>query len=84
MRRIPLSWALTSHTVGERETLLGMLDSLAHNALLILDRGCPSDVLLGKIFASARPFVVRMVASGTAWREVSDFLASGKRDLCPG
>ena len=80
VRRIPLSWALTSHTVGERETLLGMLDSLAHNALLILDRGYPSDVVLGKILASGRHFVVRMVASDTAWREVSDFLASGKRD----
>ena len=80
VRRIPLSWALTSHTVGERETLLGMLDSLAHNALLILDRGYPSDVVLGKILGSGRHFVARMVASGPAWREVSEFLASGKRD----
>lgn len=81
VRRIPLAWALTSHTVGERETLLGMLDQLALNALLILDRGYPSDVVLGRILDSGRHFVVRMVASdGAAWQEVRDFLASGKRD----
>ena len=81
VRRIPLAWALTSHTVGERETLLGMLDQLAHNALLILDRGYPSDVVLGRILDSGRHFVVRMVASeGAGWQEVRDFLASGKRD----
>ena len=81
VRRIPLAWALTSHTVGERETLLGMLDQLALNALLILDRGYPSDVVLGKILDSGRHFVMRMVAAdGAAWQEVRDFLASGKRD----
>lgn len=81
VRRIPLAWALTSHTVGERETLLGMLGQLAKNALLILDRGYPSDVVLGEILGSGRHFVVRMVASdGAAWQEVRDFLAGGKRD----
>lgn len=81
VRRIPLAWALTSHTVGERETLLGILDQLAKNALIILDRGYPSDVVLGRILASGRHFVARMVASdGAAWQEVRDFLASGKRD----
>ena len=81
VRRIPLAWALSSHTVGEREALLGMLDHLAHNALLILDRGYPSDVVLGRILDSGRHVVVRMVAAdGAAWQEVRDFLASGKRD----
>ncbi len=80
-RRIPLAWALSSHTVGEREALLGMLDQLAHNALLILDRGYPSSAVLGEILDSGRHFVVRMVAAeGAGWQEVRDFLASGKRD----
>ena len=81
VRRIPIAWALTSHTVGERETLLGMLGQMAKNTLLILDRGYPSDVVLGKILDSGRNVVVRMVASeGASWKEVRDFLASGKRD----
>jgi hypothetical protein len=81
VRRIPIAWALGSHTVGEREVLLGMLDQLAKNALLILDRGYPSDIVLGKIRESGRHFVVRMVASdGAGWKEIRDFLASGKRD----
>ena len=81
VRRIPLAWALTSHTVGEREVLLGMLDQLAQNALLIMDRGYPSDVVMGRILDSGRHFIVRMVAAdGAAWQEVRDFLASGKRD----
>ena len=33
VRRIPLAWALESHTVGERDMLLGMLDRLAKNPL---------------------------------------------------
>jgi hypothetical protein len=79
--RIPIAWALSSHTVGEREALLGMLDHLAHHALLILDRGYPSDVVLGRILAAGRQVVVRMVASdGAAWQAVRDFIASGKRD----
>jgi hypothetical protein len=81
VRRIPIAWALTSHTVGERETLLGMLDQMAENTLLILDRGYPSEAVLGRILDSGRHFVVRMVTSdGASWREVRDFLASGKRD----
>ncbi len=81
VRRIPIAWALTSHTVGERETLLGMLGQVAKNTLLILDRGYPSDVVLGEILDSGRHFVVRMVASdGASWKEVRDFLATDKRD----
>jgi len=81
VRRLPIAWALASHTVGEREMLLGMLDQMVENALIILDRGYPSDVVLGKILDTGRHFVVRMVASdGAAWQEVRDFLASGKRD----
>ena len=75
LRRIPLAWALGSHTVGERDTLLGLLNQLAKNALLILDRGYPSDVVFGRILASGRHCVARMVASdGAAWQEVRDFL----------
>ena len=33
VRRIPLSWALTSHTVGERETLFGMLDFFSNSSV---------------------------------------------------
>ena len=81
VRRIPLAWALGSHTVGERDTLLGLLNQLAKNVLLILDRGYPSDVVFGRILASGRHCVARMVASdGASWQEVRDFLASGKHD----
>jgi len=81
VRRIPIAWTLGAHTVGEREALLGLLDDLAKNALLILDRGYPSDVVFARILDSGRHFVVRMVtADGAAWQEVRDFLASGKKD----
>lgn len=80
-RRIPLAWALGSHTGSERAMLLDLLVQLPLNALLVLDRGYPSDVVLGSILDSQRHFLVRMVASkGAAWNEVSNFLASGRRD----
>jgi hypothetical protein len=81
VRRIPIAWALESHTVNERNVFLGLLDQLAHNALIILDRGYPSSDVLGRIIESGRHFVIRMVASdGAAWQEVRDFLNSGRRD----
>ena len=81
VRRIPLAWSLTSYVIGERDALLGFLNELPKNALLILDRGFPSAEVFGKILDSGRHFVARMVsAKEGSWREVSDFLASGKRD----
>ncbi len=80
-RRIPLAWSLTSHASSERSVLLDLLVQIPANALLILDRGYPSDVVFGRILDSGRHFVARMVASkGAAWQEVNDFLASGRRD----
>ena len=80
-RRIPLAWTLASHASSERSMLLELLSQIPINALLILDRGYPSDVVFGKIIDSKRHFVARMVASkGAAWQEVNDFLASGRRD----
>jgi hypothetical protein len=81
VRRIPLAWSLTSCTTGEREAMRGLLPQLPGNALLIRDRGYPSDVVFGAILDSGRHFVARMVASqGAAWAEVNAFLASGERD----
>ena len=80
VRRIPLAWNLGSHKGSERSMLLGLLDQLPLKTLLLLDRGYPSDAVFGKILDSGRHFVARMVASRSAWKEVADFLASGKRD----
>jgi hypothetical protein len=81
VRRIPLAWTLGSFADSERGLFLALLHQLPGNALLILDRGYPSDVVFGRILDSKRHFVARMVASaGGAWKEVTAFLATGKRD----
>lgn len=81
VRRIPIAWALEPHKCCERTAFLSLLAQVPLNALLILDRGYPSDVVFGRILAAKRHFIARMVATkGAAWREVADFLASGKRD----
>jgi hypothetical protein len=79
VRRIPVAWRLTKHTIGERETLLDMLYDLPARAILLLDRGYPSKEMLEAIVASGRDVVMRMVASeaGGSWKVVADFLASG-------
>jgi hypothetical protein len=81
VRRIPLAWSMVPFASSERSVLLELLTQLPKNALLILDRGYPSDVVFGEILASGRHFVARMVCSeGASWSEVAAFLASGKRD----
>lgn len=81
VRRVPLTWRLTPHAVGERTTFLAMLKYLPTDAVLLLDRGYPSHEVLGAIVASGRDVVMRMVASeiGGSWKPVEDFLASKAR-----
>ena len=81
VRRIPLAWSLRTFASSERTALIDLLMQLPPNALLIVDRGYPSDVVFGAILDSGRHFVARMVCSeGASWSEVASFLASGKRD----
>jgi len=78
VRRVPLTWRLTPHKVGERDTFLTMLKDLPSNAVLLLDRGYPSHEVLEAIVSSGRDVVMRMVASeaGGSWKVVAEFLAS--------
>jgi hypothetical protein len=78
-RRIPVAWTLTARRIGERQALLGMLDELPAESVLVMDRGFPARDTLGGILASGRHAIVRMVATHRAsWPEVAAFLASGK------
>jgi hypothetical protein len=80
VKRVPITWELTSLKVGERRGLLRMLLRLPEKAVLALDRGYPGREVLGEIVASGRDFVVRMVsAKAGSWNVVADFIASGKR-----
>lgn len=79
-RRIPLAWSLTSKKVGERASALRLLDQLPARSILVMDRGFPGRELLGRILASGRHAIVRMIAAeGGCWPEVAAFLASGER-----
>jgi hypothetical protein len=80
VKRVPITWELTSLKVGERRGLLRMLLRLPEKAVLALDRGYPGRDVLGEIVASGRDFVVRMVsAEAGSWNAVADFIVSGKR-----
>lgn len=80
-RRVPLTWVLQKRTTGERAGLLGLLPALPSASILLLDRGYPGREILGDILDAGHDVVMRMVASKSgAWKEVSDFLASGKRN----
>lgn len=61
VKRVPITWELTSLKVGERRGLLRMLLRLPENAVLALDRGYPGRDVLGEIVASGRDCVVRIV-----------------------
>lgn len=80
VKRVPITWELTSLKVGERSGLLRILSRLPERVVLALDRGYPGREVLGEIVASGRDFVVRMVsAEAGSWKAVAEFIASGKR-----
>ena len=77
VKRVPITWELTSLKVGERSGLLRMLLRLPPQAVLVLDRGYPGRDVLGEIVGRGRDFVVRMVsAEAGSWKAVAEFIAS--------
>ena len=81
-RRLPLAWDLAGAAAkgGERAQMRKIIDDLPQNAVVVCDAGLPSRKILGAIHAGGRHIVVRMVAAeACAWKEIGEFLNSGKK-----
>lgn len=77
--RMPVDFELSGHRTSEREHLSRMLDSLAADDLLILDRGYPSHEILQDLTVRGIDFVIRVPAS-QSFAAIDDFRDSGKFD----
>jgi hypothetical protein len=66
------------YDAGEREVLLGCLDALNADDVLVLDRGYPAWWLFAALHAKAKSFCARV--EGCSWPQVEQFMKSTQRD----
>jgi len=81
-RRLPLDWIFVGKGTGERTAMNGLLDTLRLRPgdVAIMDRGLPSRKLFGLLLDRGVDIIARMTSSrASAWKEVSEFLKSGKK-----
>lgn len=80
LTRTPIDFEVDGRLdTGEREHFLRMLPSVSAGDLMILDRGYPSHEVLQEMTAAGVDFLIRVPASNS-FREVSDFVRSGKSE----
>ncbi len=81
-RRLPLDWIFVGKGTGERTAMNGLLETLRLKPgdVAIMDRGLPSRKLFGLLIDRGVDIIARMSSSrAIAWKEVSEFLKSGKK-----
>lgn len=81
-RRLPLDWIFVGKGTGERTAMKGLLETLGLKPgdVAIMDRGLPSRKLFGLLIDRGVDIIARMSSSrAIAWKEVSEFLKSGKK-----
>jgi hypothetical protein len=66
--------------VGERAGVDELLPHLRAGDVALMDRGFPSDRLIGTLVDQGVEVVVRMTTGASAWAETAAFVASGEED----
>jgi len=79
--RLPIGCSVLDEKEGERVGAHRLIDGFGPGDIVLMDRGFPSDRVLGHLLDRGADFVIRMT-TGTArcWKEVRDFKRSGAKD----
>lgn len=82
MRRLPLDWILVGKGVGERTAMSTLIErmGLRSGDVAVMDRGFVSKSLFAALVEKGVDIVARMGTSTVAWKEVQEFVASGKKN----
>ncbi len=78
--RLPIGFCVMSDGQGERAGVNELLPHLRAGDVALMDRGFPSDRLIGTLVDQGVEIVVRMTTGASAWNETAAFVASGKDD----
>lgn len=78
--RLPIGFCVMPGGTGERAGVDELLPHLRAGDVLLMDRGFPSDRLIGALVAQDVDVVMRMTTGQGAWAETAAFLATGETD----
>jgi hypothetical protein len=78
--RLPIGFCVMPGGVGERAGVDELLPHLRAGDVMLMDRGFPSDRLLGALVDQDVDVVMRMTTGGSAWAETAAFVDSGEDD----
>ena len=77
---LPVGFCVMPGGVGERAGVDELLPHLRAGDVALMDRGFPSDRLIGALVDQGVDVVVRMTTGASAWAETTAFVASGEED----
>jgi len=78
--RLPIGFCVMPGDRGERAGVDEMLPHLRAGDVALMDRGFPSERLVGALLAQRVDVVMRMTTGTSAWAETAAFVASGEID----
>ena len=78
--RLPIGFCVMPGDRGERAGVDEMLPHLRAGDVALMDRGFPSERLVGALLAQRVDVVMRMTTGTSAWAETAEFVASGETD----
>ena len=78
--RLPVGFCVMPGDQGERAGVDELLPHLRAGDVALLDRGFPSERLVGALLAQQVDVVMRMTTGASAWAETAAFVASGSLD----
>ena len=78
--RLPVGFCVMPGGTGERAGGDELLPHLRAGDVLLMDRGFPSERLIGALVARDVDLVMRMTTGQSAWAETAAFLASGETE----
>lgn len=78
--RLPVGFCVMPGDQGERAGVDELLPHLRAGDVALMDRGFPSERLVGAMLAQRVDVVMRMTTGASAWAETAAFVASGETD----
>lgn len=78
--RLPVGFCVMPGDQGERAGVDELLSNLRAGDVMLMDRGFPSERLVGSLLAQQVDVVMRMTTGASAWAETAGFVASGSLD----
>lgn len=78
--RLPVGFCVLDKGQGEREGAAQLFEEMAPGDHVLMDRGFPSDYILGDLLDKGIDFTIRMQSGKGEWEEVRSFMKTKEKD----